>query len=498
LVAHFFCRAFGLIRQGGCFGLIATNTIGQGDTRATGLATLLQTGGAIRRAVKRLQWPGAAAVVVSVVHLVKGRIVSPALDGRQVSRISAYLVEGELDESPALLNENEGKSFIGSYLLGMGFTFDAAAAEKDEAESLVKMQALIAKDPRNADRIKPYIGGEEVNNSPIHAHHRYTTDFSDFPLRREPGLNSWARMDERQRATCLSGGIVPTDYPGPVAADWPDLLQIVEQRVRPKRATDGRASYRRNWWRYAERRAKLHPAIKPLPNVIATNCGATPHLALARLPTGMVYAHTLVVFAYSRFAPFGLLQSRVHEIWARFLSSSMKDDLRYAPSDCFETFPFPSGFDADPPLEAAGRVYYDHRATLMVARSEGMTKTYNRFHDTNERSEDIERLRELHNDMDRAVLSAYGWDDLAANAHPQFLTNMTEENHTYQDRLFWLSEFRDEVLARLLKLNAQRHAEEVRLGLAQPNAALRRDGQTEEELDEGMMGARGAASEAHP
>ena len=102
----------------------------------------------------------------------------------------------------------------------------------------------------------------------------------------------------------------------------------------------------------------------------------------------------------------------------------------------------------------------------MVARNEGMTKTYNRFHDPTETAEDIQRLRELHAAMDRAVLEAYGWHDLAARAAPIFLDETNEDDHTYQGRLFWPSDFRDEVLARLLALNAERHAEEVRLGIA--------------------------------
>ena len=102
----------------------------------------------------------------------------------------------------------------------------------------------------------------------------------------------------------------------------------------------------------------------------------------------------------------------------------------------------------------------------MVARNEGMTKTYNRFHDPTETADDIQRLRELHAAMDRAVLEAYGWRDLAARAAPTFLDETNEDDHTYQGRLFWPSDFRDEVLARLLALNAERHAEEVRRGVA--------------------------------
>jgi hypothetical protein len=172
-----------------------------------------------------------------------------------------------------------------------------------------------------------------------------------------------------------------------------------------------------------------------------------------------------VIFPDGSFSNFSILQSRIHEIWARFFSSSMKDDLRYAPSDCFETFPFSQDFGTDPALEAAGQTYYDFRVELMIARNEGMTRTYNRFHDANEMSADIVRLRELHTEMDCAVLRAYGWDDLADRAKPEFLTEETEDDHTYQGRCFWPSDFRDEVLARLLKLNAERHEEEVRQGL---------------------------------
>ena len=71
LVAHFFRRSFDLLREGGSFGLIATNTIAQGDTRSTGLRFICQNGGMIYNATRRYKWPGLAAVVVSVVHVFK-------------------------------------------------------------------------------------------------------------------------------------------------------------------------------------------------------------------------------------------------------------------------------------------------------------------------------------------------------------------------------------------------------------------------------------------
>ena len=67
--------------------------------------------------------------------------------------------------------------------------------------------------------------------------------------------------------------------------------------------------------------------------------------------------------------------------------------------------------------------------------------------------------------MDHAVLRAYGWRDLADRAEPIFLDETNEDDHTYQGRLFWPSAFRDEVLARLLALNAERAAAERAAGL---------------------------------
>ena len=125
LVAHFFRRAFDLLGVYGCFGLIATNTIGQGDTRSTGLRWICSNGGTIYRARKRLRWPGEAAVVVSVIHVCKGELKAPfLLDNRDVTRITAYLFHAGGHEDPVRLRANANRSFQGSVVLGMGFTFD--------------------------------------------------------------------------------------------------------------------------------------------------------------------------------------------------------------------------------------------------------------------------------------------------------------------------------------------------------------------------------------
>jgi hypothetical protein len=147
----------------------------------------------------------------------------------------------------------------------------------------------------------------------------------------------------------------------------------------------------------------------------------------------------------------------------------MKDDLRYTPSDCFETFPFPEKWETDGALEAAGREYYEFRAALMVRNDEGLTKTYNRFHDPDERDADILKLRQLHAAMDRVVLDAYGWIDIRTDCEFLLDYEIDEEewgNRKKPWRYRWPDDVRDEVLARLLELNAERAREEARSGAA--------------------------------
>jgi hypothetical protein len=110
----------------------------------------------------------------------------------------------------------------------------------------------------------------------------------------------------------------------------------------------------------------------------------------------------------------------------------------------------------------------------MVARAEGLTKTYNRFHDRHEISADVVRLRDLHAEMDRGVFNAYGWGDLGERTEPQFLDETNEDDPKYRVRLFWPADVRDEVLARLLALNAERAAAERAAGGSSPQSPDKR------------------------
>ena len=458
--AHFFRRAFSLLCSRGCLGLVATNTIAQGDTRSTGLGWICTHGGEIYDATRRLPWPGLAAVVVSVVHIHRGNWGrARALDRARVRSISAFLTPGSEHADPARLVENQDQSFQGSIVLGMGFTFDDTD-KKGVASSLAHMRRLIDRNPRNGEVIFPYIGGAELNSSPTHAHHRYVINFHDYPLKRDSKLSaSWFTATDRKQKEWLSSGIVPYDYPRPVAEEWPELLEIAEAKVLPIRRNLKMKSRRDRWWQFGGRAPILYRTIRGLDCVLAIS-SVGQHASFAFLPSVMVYSDALIIFPFSTYAAFCVLQSRCHEVWARRFGSSLEERLRYTPSDCFETFPFPVGWSSSPSLEHVGREYYEFRADLMRDRDEGLTKIYNRFHDRYESGPDIGELRELHNKMDQAVLAEYGWNGIPAEC--EFLPDHESEEPLAKRfwRYRWPNAIRDQVLGQLIELNARRKREE--------------------------------------
>lgn len=414
LSARFFRRAFTLLRRGGALGLLATNTIAQGDTRAAGLGWICRHGGTIYAATRRLRWPGAAAVIVSVVHI--GRDLQVArchLDGRPVPRISAHLAPGG-DAEPRRLAASAGLGHQGCIILGSGFLF---ADDDPAATPLAQMHALLAADPGLRAHILPYLGGAELNTSPTHSPSRFVIDLGE-------------RSEAEARA-------------------WPALMAILEARVRPERARKSADMARWPWWQFWRGRKDLYARIRGLPRVLAL-ARVSQHLALAFVDVAMVHSEQLVLIADASDATFAVLQSRVHEVWARFFSSSLGDGLRYAPSDCLDTFPFPADWRADPELAALGDRYHRHRAALMRRRGEGLTAIYNRMHDPDERDPGVLELRELHAALDRAVLRAHGWPDLAAAARCEF---EREHDRSRRPRLRWPPALRDELLARLLARN---------------------------------------------
>jgi len=431
LAAHFFRRAFALLRDGGCFGLLATNTIAEGDSRQGGLEWMTANGAVIYGAYTNEPWPGKAAVVTSRVHVHRGEwLGGRQLNGQSVPFVSAFLSSQE-EWSPKPLAANAGISFQGSIVLGMGFVL----APEDA-------QQMLRSNPANAEVVLPYLNGEDLNSDPEQKARRWAITFWDWPEVR--------------------------------ARRYPEPFEWIKNKVYPERLAKSEEKSYRNimtmWWLHWNARPGLHHAIgrgtafqehpsKWAPNdlpharvLVVTRVSKT--VAFSFVRTDQVFSDAVVVIAIEDGGRFAVLQSNIHTIFAWHHSSKLKSDLRYSPTDAFEPFPMPPvGIE----LGDLGEEYHNLRANVMRGERIGLTKFYRRFHDANEQDERIIRLRALHRQIDEAVASAYGWTDLNLQ-HGFVSVDYLPKNDCIR---FTISETaRLEVLRRLGELNRQRYEEE--------------------------------------
>jgi hypothetical protein len=415
LVAYFLLRMCGVSHS---IGTLATNTLSQGDTREVALDRLLADGWTIHRAVKSEPWPNEATLEIAKVWLDKQNWAGLRnLDGAIATSITASLEPARrATGTPLRLAATAARSFIGCALNTMGFVLDEGTAA-----------SLIEADECNRIVVKRYLNGQELNEHPRQRPSRWVIDFADWP---------------RSRAEQFD-------------APFRELERRIFDEVKAKSGYPGWAG---RWWQFWRPRAELYRAIDGMERILAiTRVSKTVMPAFIRADE--VPSDATAVFAYDDDGHLGLLSSGFHWWWAVTYASTMRTDLRYTPSDVFETFPQPTP-QAGPlwdPVEAAGRALDEFRAPLMIRTNLGLTKTYNRFHDADENNADIVRLREVHVDLDCAVRDAYGWSDLELDHHHW---------ETSQGVRFTVSPAaKDELLDRLLELNHQRYAEEVAAGL---------------------------------
>jgi len=426
LVAYFVLRAHGLLNPKGQTGLIATNTLAQGDTREVGLDQVVASDVTIREAIKSKPWPSkSAALEYCAIWTSRAALDDKAkrrADGVVVAGITSSLdPEVRVTGNPYRLDANRGLSFIGSYVLGMGFTMEPAGAA-----------ALIEKDPRNKDVLFPYLNGQDLNSRPDCSASRWVINFHD-----------WSEDRAKQYSECYDQ---------------------VRRLVKPERDRNKIAHRRERWWQYAARTPMLLKAIAGLERVIVL----TRHSKIVMpvmVPTGQVYSEATVVFATDDTAMLALLSSSPHYWWAVSRASSMKADLRYTPSDVFETFPLP---ELTQEMRALGDRLDTYRRDVMLSRQAGLTATYNMVFDEKCRDEDIVELRRIHREIDEAVCRAYGWHDLVE----QGLDHGFHQAGAYT-RYTIGPAVKQEILDRLLELNHERYAAEVAVGLHEKGAKKR-------------------------
>ena len=418
LVAYFFLKATKVSRS---IGFLATNTIRQGATRKVGLTQIADAGWTIHRAVSSVQWPGEATVKISKVWATADMWLGQrTLDRQPEESIDETLHPGSRSGwRRRRLAANLDKSFQGSTVVGEGFIMSPEEA-----------QELIARDIRNAEVLFPYLTGDDINHEPRLRAPRWIINFRDWTVNK--------------------------------AKEYPDCFKIVEDKVKPyrqERKPNGEFKRQRaaaeHYWLYHRASLRLYRAIDHLERVIAiSRVGKT--VLPAFVSKDQVFSDATIVFSYDDDLHFAVLVSGFHYRWALRCGSSLGDGPRYTTAAVFDTFPQPVASAA---VASSGRSLNIFRSELMAGCQLGLTDIYNLVHDREVKSDKpIQRLRDLHVQLDCAVRDAYGWFDLDLQ-HGFHQVDQQGARFTFSPPVA------DEIFERLLELNRERYEEEVAKGL---------------------------------
>lgn len=416
-VCHFLRRAFQLIRSNGLFGLIATKSISEVDSRRGGLGAIIDEGGVIFSAETNKPWPGKAAVVVSIAHVIKGNIGRKSLNGVDVEFIPPSLtLEEDESQEPKKLIVNLGIGRSGSKIMGDGFKLSY-----EEGLQLIKSE------PASRVLIKQLLGGTDL-----------TTEYNQYPSR--------LVIDPEQRTESEM-------------KSFPLVYGRLKEQVFPSRSIIKDVAKKKYWWRFAGTSKALYDSIKTLETCLVSS-RVTKHVMFELLPTNssygpLVFDESVVVVSFSDFFHFGCLHSAFHNLWVMRWGSMMGTTQRYTPTEVLETFPFPCSQSSL--LENISKEYQQRRKGILNELKVGLTEFYNLVHSPEEDRDLFVQFRKLQTDLDVAVSDSYGWDDL------ELEHGFHETKHGIR---FIVSESTQrEVLQRLLKLNHERYEEEVAQGL---------------------------------
>jgi len=436
VIVFFIRRIFDLLRLNGNTAFITTNSIKDGEIRKDGLEQILNQDGVINFGVRGIKWPGQANLVISLIAIHKGKWrAKRILDGKEVQFINAFLEDNSDLGTPHNLLNNSNKIFQGSIFRGDGFFLT-----HKEADNLIKDA------PSNQEVIFPVVNGQEINSYPEQTPGRKIINFFNWPIER--------------------------------AMEYETPFTRIEKLVKPVRIQNGVAD---KWWQFWRPRIELYSAITLLKCCFVA-AATTKYLNFSAVSTNIVFTHALYIFTTDRWDLYSVVQSTLHEVWARKYSGALETRLRYSPSDCFETFPFPEGLWTQPnqQLAEAGEQYHEYRRELMLQLWLGLTSIYNLFHERDLTEEKVAKvskkspeeatagyqsileLRRLHRQLDNTVRDAYDWNDLDL-AHDFYEIETLPKN----DRLRYTisPEARKELLKRLLQLNHEIHAKEAAEGL---------------------------------
>jgi hypothetical protein len=413
LSAYFFRRAHNLQSTSATCGLLATNSISETATRGVGLQPIVEAGGTIYRAHPSLPWPGNAAVVVSVVHFGTIHWTGKAvLNGEPVDEITSALTDG-LD-------------FANAYRLKHGIAYTQGTTVYGEAfiRSRSTWNVLAKRNPGLSRYLRVYVNGDVLNGTPNAESDLLVVDFGD-----------------REKAD-ISG--------------CEEVLHEISEDVAEERKNQTRQIHEHRPWLHWDKRTDFYSNARLKDQILACTI-VSGYLSFQFVDPNKLFAHGLKLFDVQSHGVFAQLQSSVHEVWARATSSTLGGSLRYSTSTSFDQYPLLTEASQIKALTDFGERFEARRHRIMQERAVGINAVCELLHDSACSDSPLTALRESLLEMDKAVASAYGWDtlDLGHGFH-----------ETKQGIRFTISESaRREVLQRLLKLNHERYAEEVKQGL---------------------------------
>ena len=418
LCSFFLLRAHSLINPTGGAGLVATNTISQGDTREMGLDQLFLDGFRPYWVMTDVPWSGEANVVVSLLATRREDqwLSQRSLNAEKVDHITQFLTEGSGEVfQPKRLARNKDIAFKGSTTGCKGFVLSDSEA-----------QSLIARDKKYEDVVQPFIGGQDFNSSPTMTTERWVINFRDWSYEK--------------------------------AAHYPACLDILEERVKPYFEARTGQIHEKDYWKFSDKRLESYESIANFERVLF-HAFTSKHLAFGFVRADIVYSAPHVVVALQGYEHFAILQSSLNLLWVVEICSTMGTGIRYAPSDLLETFPFPpekiTGIQGDA-IAIAGKEYYEERSKFLEHRGIGLTDFYNLFHDPDEQDPDIVRIRNIHAAIDRQLCKKYS---IEGPIEHQFVETKIGIRYLPSGHC------KSVILSRLKELNSQYFLEESSQGL---------------------------------
>jgi hypothetical protein len=329
------------------------------------------------------------------------------------------------------LVQNFNKAFIGDVVRGKGFIIDRTVIDR-----------CLTIDKKYSDCIYPYLIGEDVNNDLEFKAGRNIICFHDWTLDK--------------------------------AKEYPLLLEILEKKVLPERRKIKQGREKELWWLYARYLKKIREASRNLDRVLVRSLVSENHM-LAFVEPRQILSCKLAIFTFDRYYEFALLQSRIHEIWLRRYATTLRTDISYTVSNCFQTFPFPQILNEfnKTQAETVGQKFYEYRQKILLQRQLGLTKVYNLINNSVCQEEDIQWIRRLQMDMDRSVLACYSWDDID-------LQHEFYPNERKKIRFMPSPAAQREIFTRLIALNQEIAAQEAAQGLV---AETGKEDESEDELE---------------